>query len=520
MRYALRGVRNGFLSDRLSHLVRFLYLLGAFVAVLFTSKSTAQSSASGQLLFSPALHKAQASIFQLHFDEAAPLLRSEELKRPDNKMVQVLKCKQLFFTAFIDEKTNSEERFLKESAALIDQLEKTVVETNPLNGFCRAELLLFRVMLQAKRQEYWTAALDLRRCHALMEKNKVLFPSFVPNGLINGAVECTLGAVPYDYRWILQLIGWEGDVNSGMRTLSSLLRKIPGSEYDSFTDELLFLMGSLHASLTPDQLPDDLLLQLLSNHCQENKLLKYVYTGLLMRQGKNDAALLILNSPEDPKATIKLPLMHYRRGLALLRKMDGGARAELLTFVQLSGNGNCVKAAWQKLAWQSLLQNDLQGYRENMSQCQRQGRALIDEDKDALREAEAGVPPNHYLLRSRLYFDGGYYIKAMQCMSGVPADSFPSVNEKLELTYRFARILDAMGRKEQAVIYYKLTLKNGQSSSAYFAANSALLLGVIYEKRGDCVTARKYYKECLSLRHHDYQNSIDQKAKAALQRCE
>jgi len=40
----------------------------------------------------------------------------------------------------------------------------------------------------------------------------------------------------------------------------------------------------------------------------------------------------------------------------------------------------------------------------------------------------------------------------------------------------------------------------------------------MYEERKDYTKAKEYYEKCLSMRHHDYQNSIDQKAQAGLDR--
>jgi hypothetical protein len=40
----------------------------------------------------------------------------------------------------------------------------------------------------------------------------------------------------------------------------------------------------------------------------------------------------------------------------------------------------------------------------------------------------------------------------------------------------------------------------------------------MYENDGNIVKAKEYFKKTLSLRNHEYQNSIDQKAKAGLNR--
>ncbi len=518
----MRGVRNGVQQSRSLHLVLFspvrysLRVGGLLLVTFFVSFS---STAAGYLQLNDRLQQAQAEVLRLHFVLAAPLLEQEARSAPNNLMAEAIRCKQLFLVAFVDEKETSQELFFKRSATLSARLQKEVAEKEPLRGFVQAELLLLQVMLHAQQQATLSAAIDLRSCRSLIEKNAKTFPSFLPNAMISGAVESVLGAVPVNYQWLLKLVGWEGDVEKGMSSMITCLRRLPDSPYESYTDEVLFLVGSLHNATTPDRLPDPILMQRLQERYPTNELLKYVYTGLLMKQGKNDAALAVLMTPSDVSASIKLPLLQYRRGLALLRKLDDRAGQEFLTFLRTNSNGNCVKAAWQKMAWWSLLKNDRYGYDRYMKYCIQYGRSLIDEDKAALREAESGSVPNIILLRSRLLFDGGYYRQAMQSIVGVPADSFPTEKDKLELTYRFARILDAMERKDQAIFYYKLTLKNGQAYTTYFAANSALLLGNIYEKRGNREMAKAYYNDCLSMRNHDYQNSIDQKARAGLQRC-
>jgi hypothetical protein len=45
-----------------------------------------------------------------------------------------------------------------------------------------------------------------------------------------------------------------------------------------------------------------------------------------------------------------------------------------------------------------------------------------------------------------------------------------------------------------------------------------LQLGNIYEQRGNKPKAKEWYQKCLWLPPHDYRNSIEQKAKAGLER--
>ena len=57
---------------------------------------------------------------------------------------------------------------------------------------------------------------------------------------------------------------------------------------------------------------------------------------------------------------------------------------------------------------------------------------------------------------------------------------FPSYRDKLEVTYRLGRILQMNGQVNKAIEYFEMTIRNGESSEFYFAANSALMLNPAY----------------------------------------
>ena len=75
-----------------------------------------------------------------------------------------------------------------------------------------------------------------------------------------------------------------------------------------------------------------------------------------------------------------------------------------------------------------------------------------------------------------------------------------------------------MGKDGQSHSYYETTLKNGEGYDFYYIANAALHLGLIYEKMGNFNKAKDYFKRCLDMDPSEYENSINQKAKAGLNR--
>ena len=65
---------------------------------------------------------------------------------------------------------------------------------------------------------------------------------------------------------------------------------------------------------------------------------------------------------------------------------------------------------------------------------------------------------------------------------------------------------------------YQKTIDLGRNTNYFFAAKSALQLGIIYEKNANNTKAVFYFNECIAMEDHEYEQSLEQKAKAGLNR--
>ncbi len=61
-----------------------------------------------------------------------------------------------------------------------------------------------------------------------------------------------------------------------------------------------------------------------------------------------------------------------------------------------------------------------------------------------------------------------------------------------------------------------IKLSQAKNSNAYFAPNSCLHLGYIYEKQQNIQKAISYFEKAITYENHEYKGSIDNKAKAKL----
>ncbi|MCC7231999.1 MAG: tetratricopeptide repeat protein [Bacteroidia bacterium] len=488
-----------------------LFTVCFFLAVGFQSRATYQLSTN--------LKNAYTLLMHLHQDSALALISREEMAHPENQLAILFRNYSDFLNAFLSEQKNDFEFLKKRSAERYRQISRMNAEENsPFHLYALAEILLQEAMVKVKFRENVSAATNVRKAYKLIERNSVLFPTFPLNSKLYGFLHVLVGAVPREYQWLVDIAGMEGTIPQGLEELSTLYKSLEGTGYACYREEILFYLSTIMNSFSAHEPFSVQLQNWMLPYTMNSPLIRYSYCNLAMKEGKNDDALRILRIPFDHILSPAFPLLDYKCGLASLRKLDRAADQDFLRFVHEFRGMNYIKSAYQKLAWSALLQGDIRGYHDYMEMCRDSGTAWVDEDKDAMTESVSPQPPNVPLLRARLLFDGGYYQEALAEISGKPIADFPRYRDQLEVTYRLARIMEKTGRKNKAMEYYEQTLKNGSSSRFYFAANSALLLGSMYEEEGNSYRAEEYYKKCLSMEDHEYQNSIDQKARAGLDR--
>ncbi|MGN6566427.1 MAG: tetratricopeptide repeat protein, partial [Flavipsychrobacter sp.] len=231
-----------------------------------------------------------------------------------------------------------------------------------------------------------------------------------------------------------------------------------------------------------------------------------------------DVAIATLKENERNPEYAQFPILDYEMASALLYKQDPACIAYFQQFFRNYKGKLFLKDAWQQMALAYYLQHDIRQANYCMAQIKTQGNAQVDADKQAMRFAEKGVWPNITLLQARLYIDGGYYKQALEKLNTVTEQSFSNATDKLEYYFRLGRAWDELGADNKALQYYRQTINMGRDRTDYFAARAALQSAFIYEHSGQTSEALASYRECLSMRDHDFQSSIDQQAKAGVNR--
>lgn len=460
---------------------------------------------------------AYTDILSLKFEGAQKRIEVEKIKNPHNIYSIYLENYIDFLKVTISE---DEELFNSLEDIIPQRINKikTLSDTSRYKKYFIGNINLQWGTARARFGEYITSAIEINRAYRLLEANEKSFPDFMPNSITLGILHIMIGIIPDSYHWILNLISMYGSVGQGQDELKQAYMKCETDTKFSFLkDEILFYMGMIGLSMTPDPEFAEYLTSELKSANSKNLLLNYLAINTMMRSGKNEYALSLFSKIDTSENYYPFYYLDYLHGECYLRTLNTDmAKKEYDIFLTNFNGQNFIKAAWQKTAWAALIDGDTLGYHQAIQNVMIRGATNIDADKSAERAAKNGIIPNVDLLKCRLLIDGGYYNDAQNILVKLN-DNLPLV-DKVEKNYRLGRIAQETIDYKDAKKYYSITLETGSSLPAYYAANAALKLGNIYEVENDTVRAVHYYNICLNLDFDEYRNSIRGKAKQGLKR--
>ena len=491
-------------------------ILIAFILVLSSIASFANFS------FNKNCRKAYEQMMIFDFVNAQKTLYIEKQIHPDNRVPDYISTYILFWKAALNEEEADMDYYEDKVDNLIDEIEDDPQES-AYKSFFLSDIYLRGAYIKAMQTSYMSAAYKFNKAYNLVQKNKKKYPNFIPNKKLIGLMNVGIGTVPDKYTWVLDLFNFEGNIKEGLKELKGLL--MVASKNDDYhylmSESLLlysFTMENFEVSQSSvNELLDIYEWEIIKKELPSNQFMIFSKASFLKHIKRTDAAIECIQNNKTVKGAMHFYYLDYMLGGCLINKMDMSAADYLKKYVNEYHGNSYRRSACQKLAWTYLLQGETSAYQSQISKCLTFGNDNRDSDRQATKEAEREAVPNKLLLSARLLFDGGYYEKAIVALKKCNTTFF-SKREQLEYIYRYARVYDEFGQQDLAISYYRKCIGQGENESYYFAANSALHLGYIYEKQGNIIEARKMFEKCLDMDFDEYRDGIEQKAKAALER--
>lgn len=468
----------------------------------------------GQIFdFNDRCNDAYQNIIKLKLKEGKNLLSAEQTIQPNNLIVTFLFSYVDFLEVYTSGSVKLYEHKKKGLENRIAQL-KTGDKQSPYYLYTQAETHTQSAVLHIKFGEYISAIFDVKKAVKKLKANQESFPDFVPNKKSLGMLYTILGSMPQQYQGTLKFLGLSGDLNKGL----NMLRGAANNQNHLFQHEAATVYAFMLLHIQND--PDEAWSVLVSNgfDAKQNLMDAYSLGHIGIYGNYCDKGIDALLSRPKGSEYSSFPLTDFLLGIGKTYKQDADANTYFRSFLDQNKGEDYLKSAWQKMAWNKITEGDKASYTKYLNKVSQVGRAVTDTDKQAAKELKIGVAPNPVLLKARLLTDGNYLTRALEVLSSQTVNSFKNKYDKTEYFYRKARIFDKAKQFDKAIQYYQITIANGRSVPYYYAANSAYLLGFLFEQQENFTEAIKNYNLCLSLDGYEYENSIHQKAAAALNR--
>jgi hypothetical protein len=527
--------------------------IGVILLILITPFFCAESFATNKtqnkdFISIEETQKLYKEIFDLEFNYDNSQI--EKIEKEDSKIKTPLHLvvedfRDMLFILLTEDKKNYEK--LEDNEEIrIEKLEKfSSKKSNHYKEYkwAKAEIKLHWAIVKLSFDEKWASVWRVRQAYKLLLENEKEFPDFVQQKKSLALLQIVLASVPQNYQWALDLIGMEADLETGIKNLQEST-----SQTHFFQKETLLWQALLQTYLVEDLIENGKtskqIAQSLLKKYPSQRLVLVVSSLVLMKNESHKTALLAWQNYARKYQNNKLTFekSEYFSQEYLVAELyfyfekSQKAKFHYLSFLKntkLNQNRNFIKDSYYKLFLIEWLENPNEITQKNsyLNSVFSKGTSKTAVDKNAKKFVESVKESNHLpnqkLHQARILTDGGNYQKALEIVNQISNSELQKwENGKkfetiLEYKYRKARIIDKLSKLNQAISFYKDVIEystlHKQNEIHYFAANSALHLGFIYQKI-DKKLAKIYFEKAISFEGHQYEESITQKAKLALKK--
>ncbi len=495
---------------------RISFLMLILLSRLWCSALLLANDTGDEIKFTPKLQRAYFEIQKLRIQPARKLIEEERQLEPDNAFIHYLdNYADLHYLLISEDKTAYKKLLAKEDERLAAL--GRLPDSSPFKLFLQAEIRLHWAFAKIKFGNEISASWNVIKAYKMLDQNHRKFPDFLPNLKSLGILHIMIGSVPDNYAWVTKVLGLKGDVNLGVRELQTVIQKVPLFQQEAQLIDLL-----AHAYILQLSDTQRLKIKQLPRDQPDNLLLHFFATTILMKEGRSSEASYYLTHAPAGTGYISFPFLDYLRGeLSLQQGKYNSAISYYNAFLQRYKGFNFIKDSNLKLFMCQWLGNrDTQAY-VFIERARTSGVAIVESDKFAQRIADEFaakrlLPEQKSLFKARYATDGGYLEEAKAEINSLAEGQFTTQENKAEFNYRKGRILQKSEQTDRAIPFYERAIMLSQSVSPEVGASSALQLGYIFKEKKQHERAIFYFKKAVSYKKHEYKNSIDNKARAAL----
>lgn len=461
-------------------------------------------------VFDPEIQKAYQFILNLQTDQAY-----SELSKITSKKSELHKLYVLSLCETVDVLiTEDAKKFEKVEANFKERLRYIQSLTPSAETlFLEAELNLQRGFNLINLDQELSAVFAIKAAYNAAQECLKKYPDFIPIKKTSGVIQVMVGSVPDKFHWFMSLLGMKGSVKLGQKQLEEL--KVSKSSLSHEATILFYTIKGLINQQFEEATKG--IVECLQSQ-PDNRLLLFLGVNMMMKNSQSEEAMALIHTLDRQTQGLSVYYVEYLRGEILLQKGDySHAIQAYQKFIHGYKSQSFKKDSYYKISLCYFLQNKRELAQTNFDIAKKTGREAAEPDKAAAAQLKEDKFPNAKILKARFYTDGGYYKEAKEVLHTIVPPDLTSSKDQIEFYYRKARLSHKTGELPAAKLFYNQTIDMTGENAWYFAPNSALQLGYIAQSQRDYPTAKKYFEMALNYKRHEYKNSIDGKAKSALE---
>jgi len=467
--------------------------------------------------FSPVCVEAQKHISALRLNKAEQLLAAEKKLHPDNVAIPFLENYIDYYRLITSQDLTNFKKIEDAKDARLKAVRK-IPTSSPYYLYAQSEIHLQWGFIKSFNQEYVSAMLEFKNAYQLAKQNFDNHPDFKPSMKTVGMFKALLGTIPDNYKWVLGVAGLSGDFDGGMNLIQRYFKTESYSEFILDRQSTVFYYGLFMLNFGDKQKAWAFCDEHTSDY-STNLLSVYLRAFTASKTARNDEAIHTLQ--HKPKSADYEPFyaLDYFLGMCKLNRLDDDAEQSLKRFVSFYKGKLYMKDAYRRISWYYLLKNDSDKFKIYRELSKRYGSTNSEEDKNIMRENSGGITHDLVILKARLLFDGGYYVKAEETIKQRTPEELKTEYQKLEYYYRYARILHEQNKYNKALDFYTQVVKlSPVSTPYYFAPYACLHMGYIYQKMGFAQIAKSHFSKVDIYTKSEYHESIKVKSNKELKK--
>lgn len=471
-------------------------------------------SASGQkAVFSANMQEAMQDLIAFRYGPFQEKVVRERLFNAGNRVPDYLEAASLAIQIFVSGSEADFDRQGPSFDALLARVEE-LPSNLPYRGTMRGELYLAKAMLEGKFEHNIKAAWHFYKAYHILKDNLEAHPQFMPAKIAYGAIHAMIGSLPDNYRNAASILGFEGDIEAGLRLVREAYEQsVKKEDYGHYKSYTAYVYVFLQDQLTEEPI----YLTELGLKPQANLSFVYLHSKMLLYAGRAEEAYQLVQNRPRGEDFLAFPFLAYFEGRLALTVAAPEAEKILQNFIAKAPSPHFVKSSYRFLAWHYLLQGDREKAEAMRQKIFKEGAKRNGADQQALFEAQRGF--NRLLIKARLDFDGGRFNQVLEDLHAQARQKHCSAPwEKTEFYYRRGRTHQRLQMMREARADFQAALQGKLEQEQYAQGNSALQLAILAEREGHLDQARLYYRMALDYEGFPYYEGIHQKAKTALSR--